>query len=84
MKHVRAYDQTFEDRDHSIKPKYQTKPPFIMTTKGYREDGADEGDHGTEGRDDLQESSEDCPEGREWNADQFEADQPEDTYDEGV
>jgi len=55
-----------------------------MTTKGYREDGADEGDHGTEGRDDLQESSEDCPEGREWNADQFEADQPEDTYDEGV
>jgi hypothetical protein len=82
---VRGDDQAFEDDDEAVKSEdHSQTPPLIVSAEGNGEDGADEGDHASEGWDDLEQTAEDGPEERPGNVNQPEADEPEDAYDECV
>src|SRR6266478_3326182 len=86
MQDVGADDEAFEDDDQAVEAENEAEAPPVVVVggDGYGDHGADEGDHASEGGDDLQEAAEDRPEGRPWDADEFEAYEPEDAYDERI
>ena len=84
MQDVGTDDEAFEDDDEAVETEDEAEAPLIVAAEGYGEDGADEGDHAAVGRDDLQQAAEPGPERGEGDVDEFEADKPEDSDDEGV
>ena len=84
MKDVGADDEAFEDDDEAVESEDEAQAPLVVSAEGYGEDRTDESDHASEGGDDLEEATENCPEGSPWDVDELKADEPEDAHDEGV
>ncbi len=58
---IGADDKAFKDGDQAVETEYQAKTPFVMPAEGHCEHWTDEGDHASEGGDDLEQAAKDRP-----------------------
>jgi hypothetical protein len=49
----KAAHQTFQNCDEAVETEHEPQTPLVVSAEGYGENRADEGDHASEGGDDL-------------------------------